>query len=520
MSENGNSVSARSVRPGLWEKLRRFFTSRMVRDAVVGSARALEVNSQVLGANTRLLRENTRLLNENTRLLNENTRSNNKNTRDLKRCVQEINSVAQRIDRVLGQFPLVRRQVEELGKNIDGIAFSSKNVAIDNQHLLIERSKEVSGEIERFKESISDLVLSANSEITGTYIRLNREIQKLPKLGWAEKLIYVDSCNYIPCGRVACCVINDTRHEVGHLGCELVMKNIEQAIKDSGGDLVFSFESVHGITAQLIREVLEKVEIVFLNGEGTLHSNRSLHLFRIADIARSYGKKVVLINSVWQNNSVVKSFLPRFDEVFVRDSASHREIVADGFEDAILIGDMTFYSYDEADRQEQQDAAAGLWQNVLIVDSVVPDVSRSLQEVCKGLDLPLHGMGLRARDPQFDGMVIIDDFEQIRGASLVVSGRFHAIALAIQFGVPFIGLESNTHKISGLLDDVGLDRELHMIDMETVSYENLVLISERFDPESLEEYRRITAAYSERTSSDLKEFFHETIGRDLLMKSE
>ena len=181
MSENGNSVSARSVRPGLWEKLRRFFTSRMVRDAVVGSARALEVNSQVLGANTRLLRENTRLLNENTRLLNENTRSNNKNTRDLKRCVQEINSVAQRIDRVLGQFPLVRRQVEELGKNIDGIAFSSRNVAIDNQHLLIERSKEVSGEIERFKESISDLVLSANSEITGTYIRLNRQIQKLPE---------------------------------------------------------------------------------------------------------------------------------------------------------------------------------------------------------------------------------------------------------------------------------------------------------------------------------------------------
>jgi polysaccharide pyruvyl transferase len=49
-------------------------------------------------------------------------------------------------------------------------------------------------------------------------------------------------------------------------------------------------------------------------------------------------------------------------------------------------------------------------------------------------------------------------FRRISGASLIVTGRFHMVCLAMLARTPFIALPGNTHKTEGLLEDANLSR--------------------------------------------------------------
>lgn len=58
----------------------------------------------------------------------------------------------------------------------------------------------------------------------------------------------------------------------------------------------------------------------------------------------------------------------------------------------------------------------------------------------------------------------IPDFEtfvdDLRKASLIVSGRFHGITLALRLRIPFIAIPSNSHKIEALLASVRMKHRL------------------------------------------------------------
>ncbi len=45
-------------------------------------------------------------------------------------------------------------------------------------------------------------------------------------------------------------------------------------------------------------------------------------------------------------------------------------------------------------------------------------------------------------------------------ARAIVSGRYHAVCLAIRMGLPFLAIEGNIGKVSSLLIDAGLQRRL------------------------------------------------------------
>jgi polysaccharide pyruvyl transferase WcaK-like protein len=47
-------------------------------------------------------------------------------------------------------------------------------------------------------------------------------------------------------------------------------------------------------------------------------------------------------------------------------------------------------------------------------------------------------------------------FRRISNASLIVTGRFHMVCLAMLARTPFIALPGNTYKIEGMLTDAGL----------------------------------------------------------------
>jgi hypothetical protein len=47
-----------------------------------------------------------------------------------------------------------------------------------------------------------------------------------------------------------------------------------------------------------------------------------------------------------------------------------------------------------------------------------------------------------------------------RDASLLVTGRFHGVCLALALEIPVLAIASNSHKVQGLLEDVGLRHRL------------------------------------------------------------
>ncbi len=42
----------------------------------------------------------------------------------------------------------------------------------------------------------------------------------------------------------------------------------------------------------------------------------------------------------------------------------------------------------------------------------------------------------------------------------IVTGRYHAICFAINSMTPFIAISSNSHKIEGLMEDIGLNNRI------------------------------------------------------------
>jgi hypothetical protein len=81
---------------------------------------------------------------------------------------------------------------------------------------------------------------------------------------------------------------------------------------------------------------------------------------------------------------------------------------------------------------------------------------------------------------------LVELFHLIAGSRLVVTGLFHMSCLALLARTPFVALPSNTHKIEGLLDDVGLPHRF-------IPGQNL--------PEALLEYARWNAGEAERVEA-------------------
>jgi polysaccharide pyruvyl transferase WcaK-like protein len=49
--------------------------------------------------------------------------------------------------------------------------------------------------------------------------------------------------------------------------------------------------------------------------------------------------------------------------------------------------------------------------------------------------------------------------DRVSRLSLLVTGRFHAVCVALAAGTPFLAVESNTHKIASLIEDASMTCE-------------------------------------------------------------
>lgn len=214
-------------------------------------------------------------------------------------------------------------------------------------------------------------------------------------------------------------LLNDTS-SISHFGCQLVVEAIKA-----------NLNVVHTVD---IRDQwgwhykkLREVDLVVVNGEGSLHHGRRMELLQVADFYPS-----VLINAVYQEVPE-NDWLKKFQYVAARESQSAGEMRKHGA-DPQVVPDLIFsHHLKRGDGSEGQ----------ITMDSVIHNLGIG----CQPTNLP-----------------------KLLNAESIVSGRFHATCIAMMTGIPFTAYGTNTWKTEAMLKDAGLS---HLYDEDPAIAANL-----------------------------------------------
>lgn len=274
-------------------------------------------------------------------------------------------------------------------------------------------------------------------------------------------------------------LINDTRTECHH-GCDAVCENLLSLLSRHGITIVNSVPVATYVEGAKFVEMLKGVRLVLINGEGTIHHARHFgrHILDLGALARQEGRQVFLINATWDtNNEEMARIVAGFNGVYVRDTASKRQLDMCGVSSK-TVPDLSFLT--------DISGCARDGDGVVIYDSVLEEVSSILSDyadilgasrvsihrkspVLRGnsggrLVRKLLGLGGETATRIIDNLggyrTIMSRTEWLAfmsAHSFVITGRFHAACFSLLLGIPFVAIESNSNKITALLEDVGLN---------------------------------------------------------------
>ena len=244
-------------------------------------------------------------------------------------------------------------------------------------------------------------------------------------------------------------LLNDTRRDSGHVGCELVYKNIIELCNQNNMEVYFSDSCYpYGSTdLEMYKNIMANCDLLIFNGEGTLHDNAGFLMLEKCKIAKKMGKPVFLINTVWQNNKNIEHYLEYFDLIFCRESLSYKEIPQEYKAKTCVVPDLTLWSSNKIKPMQR-------FTKLIFTDSVIDKTTRLLEKLSKKYNAEMYYM---YQTQNSDVKYLTEEtIANLSSDSLIVTGRFHALTLGIKYGIPTIALSSNTHKIEGMLQDAGL----------------------------------------------------------------
>lgn len=267
-------------------------------------------------------------------------------------------------------------------------------------------------------------------------------------------------------------VFNDTRR-TSHYGCEFVMEVLAAELRARAIEPVFHWPMGHDWRGRPeVDAALRTVDAVIVNGEGSIHDSarraRAHYLTEIAGHARALaGIPSFLVNaSLYALEPCVIDRLRDFDALYLRESGSLATLAGSGLA-AAVVPDLTLMV---------TPPASGARAGVVGTDSVKADVAARLKALCAARGWAHtrlthaarprraeHGAGyeyLRRHAKWLHALVTGRNTRSrhaflrlLAGHGLLVSGRFHAVTLALATRTPFVAVESNTPKISALVHD-------------------------------------------------------------------
>ncbi len=337
-------------------------------------------------------------------------------------------------------------------------------------------------------------------------------------------------------------LLNDTSYN-NHHGCNRVIINMQLFFRECGVDILYGNplgSDWRNNDTFLLN--LQKASVLIINGEGTIHhgSEKGRLLLESIPMAKNLGLKIFLINMTYQSNP--ESFircLRQVDFITVRESLSQKELKNIGLY-SLLVPDFTFYSFDDSEPSNGNN-------KTLVSDSVHSILSLKLKKLTekilgteffpiwvknpnyllwsrfstKFIKLPskltIKKLFLypKALISQFRLNSVLynttvekhEDFiSKISNSNALLCARFHLVCMTIQQRKKFIAIKSNTFKIEGLINDIGLSPK-RLVTLDDI--ENSIEIA-NFTPEELENIDRYMA-FSENQFDRMKEIVMKQI---------
>ncbi|MBQ8460043.1 polysaccharide pyruvyl transferase family protein [bacterium] len=319
---------------------------------------------------------------------------------------------------------------------------------------------------------------------------------KLKKLKYENKVLLSNYKNFIPKNdnQIKAYVLNDTRRNEVHLGCSKVMENLELLCRNHNINIIY-YDSNYPDSCCSIenyKNIIAQSDILIFNGEGTLHDDRGELLFQKCELAKKLGKKIILLNAVWQNNSLNLKYLDLFDIISVRESKSFEEITKNTSKEVFIVPDMTFYG--EKINNDLKKRA------IIVTDSVYTHLTNKLKNFAEKNHYEMYY--LTAKNENILSEEVISN---LNSESLIITGRFHVLTMAMKYGIPCAAFPSNTHKIEGLFHDSGLPKEFLLDENLNISSQVELLKNNK---EYTDNFKVMASKYSENAKYKIDEFFN------------
>lgn len=282
-------------------------------------------------------------------------------------------------------------------------------------------------------------------------------------------------------------ILNDTSVN-NHHGCQIVMDNLVCALKKNGARVIHTVPCRDDWTDTGHRKHIEASDRILVNAEGSTHSGRPFAeaLLRVSAFCKERGIPCDFINGVYQDNSEsMHRSMRDFSKRFVREGYSKSTLQALDIESEV-VPDLTLgtplYRPELLDFDRGGDRQKPPSFSFLFTDSVNTGTSMQLYRMRAQLPGSIY-MTLR-HSPKFLSLKkrlfdilfrkkfrcdlikgrgensytdnIFDLFEIISCSDFVVTGRFHMMCFCVLLNKPFLVFNSNSHKVAGMLADMGL----------------------------------------------------------------
>jgi hypothetical protein len=277
-------------------------------------------------------------------------------------------------------------------------------------------------------------------------------------------------------------LLNDTSVS-NHYGCSVVMEQIRARCIEYAFQITAMVPLRGNWRLPEHRTKIDDADLVLVNAEGSVHGSREFarELLSVADYCSSRGIPAVFFNGVYQNNDAgMDGLMHQFKLVFVRESRSQAELDRSGIM-AKVVPDMFF-------GHKPRVAEPGLKLiDCLVTDSISSEVTAASLRMASAMPRtnfvtmrmgPVNraltvrnflGFQLQKRyfrqtssvriygwGPEAHCRTMNDLETLVRASRLVVTGRFHMACLCLLLNTPLIALPSNSHKMEGMLEDLGL----------------------------------------------------------------
>jgi hypothetical protein len=230
---------------------------------------------------------------------------------------------------------------------------------------------------------------------------------------------------------------NDTS-TAPHAGCKAVMRSLRAALAGVP-DLVVTGTHFVG-TTEVDDAAFAEADAVMINGEGTIHhsGHRALFLMAMIEEAKRQGKRVLLVNALFQQYEGPENLLAGLALLAVREPRSAAFARRFGGQPQVLLdsaADPAFLATGVARRLKDGLVIGGAHKDGLLQRPFAA----------------LQGDRLRMGDGSFEDIVA-----SLRNAEIYLTGQHHGVYAAALAGCPFVATPSNSHKIESFIEWSGL----------------------------------------------------------------